>query len=185
MWLRTRRGPELSYSLGTLSTLSDPDITAGLAFSEQGRLEAFVSWLPVPARNGWTLDLMRRRPDAAYGVMEALIVRSIGAAEGQGMVEVSLGVAPYIISTGDTSGAADRALRAMFWGLDRFQRSRSLHRFKAKFSPVWEERYMAVPGHAALPEVLIALVRAHLPAGSQTVADQAHPRAGSVRAVPA
>ena len=126
MWLQTRRGPELSYSLGTLSTLSDPDITVGLARASDGRLEAFVSWLPMPARKGWTLDLMRRRPDSVYGAM-------------------------------------DRMLRTMFWGLDRFQRGRTLHHFKAKFSPCWEDRFLAVPGPSTLPEVLIALVRAHLP----------------------
>jgi phosphatidylglycerol lysyltransferase len=161
-WLQTRRGPELSYSLGTLSTLSDPDITIGLAFAGGGRLDAFVSWLPVPARSGWTLDLMRRRPDSAYGAMEALIVRSIEAAARQGIDEVSLGVAPYVIATGEASGAADRALRTMYWGLDRFQRSRSLRHFKAKFSPRWEDRCLAVPDAATVPEVLIALVRAHV-----------------------
>jgi hypothetical protein len=51
----------------------------------------------------------------------------------------------------------------MYWGLDRFQRSRSLHQFKAKFSRRWLDRYLAVPGASMLSEVLIALVRAHLP----------------------
>lgn len=162
-WLQTRRGPELSYSLGTVSTLGDPDITVGLAFAAGGRLDAFVSWLPVPARKAWTLDLMRRRPDSAYGVMEALIVQSIQRAAGEGIEEVSLGVAPRVITATDAPAATDRALRAMFWGLDRFQRSRSLHHFKAKFTPCWEDRYLAVPGPSTLPEVLIALVRAHLP----------------------
>src|SRR5207245_1151378 len=86
-WLQSRRGPELTYSLGTLS---DPDIVVGLALGPDGRLEAFVSWLPVPARKGWTLDLMRRRPDGVYGAMEALIVRSISEAAGRGVLEVSL-----------------------------------------------------------------------------------------------
>jgi lysylphosphatidylglycerol synthetase-like protein (DUF2156 family) len=162
-WLQSRRGPELSYSLGTLSTLSDPDITVGLAFASGGRLEAFVSWLPVPARKGWTLDLMRRRPDSIYGAIEALIVKSIEEAARSEIEEVSLGVAPRVIAAGDESGAVDRALRTMYWGLDRFQRSRTLHRFKAKFCPIWEDRYLAVPGASTLPEVLIALVLAHLP----------------------
>jgi phosphatidylglycerol lysyltransferase len=162
-WLQSHRGPELSYSLGTLSTLTDPDITVGLAFAANGRLEAFVSWLPVPARQGWTLDLMRRRPDSTYGAMEALIVRSISEAAGRGIVEVSLGVAPRVITEGGGAGAADRAVRTMYWGLDRFQRSRSLHRFKAKFCPSWEDRYLAVPSASTLPEVLYALVLAHLP----------------------
>jgi phosphatidylglycerol lysyltransferase len=162
-WLQSRRGPELSYSLGTLSTLSDPDITVGLAFAPGGRLEAFVSWLPVPARKGWTLDLMRRRPDSIYGAIEALIVKSIEEAARNEIEEVSLGVAPRVIAAGDESGAVDRALRTMYWGLDRFQRSRTLHRFKAKFRPSWEDRYLAVPGASTLPEVLIALGLAHLP----------------------
>jgi lysylphosphatidylglycerol synthetase-like protein (DUF2156 family) len=162
-WLQSRHGPELSYSLGTLSTLSDPDITVGLAFAAGGRLEAFVSWLPVPARKGWTLDLMRRRPDSIYGAIEALIVKSIEEAAGHGIEEVSLGVAPRVIAAREATGAVDRALRTMYWGLDRFQRSRTLFRFKAKFCPSWEDRYLAVPGASTLPEVLIALVLAHLP----------------------
>jgi phosphatidylglycerol lysyltransferase len=162
-WLQSRHGPELSYSLGTLSTLTDPDITVGLAFAAGGRLEAFVSWLPVPARKGWTLDLMRRLPNSVYGAVEALIVKSIEEAARRGIEEVSLGVSPRVIAAGDASGAVDRALRTMYWGLDRFQRSRTLVHFKAKFCPSWEDRYLAVPGASTLPEVLLALVLAHLP----------------------
>jgi phosphatidylglycerol lysyltransferase len=163
IWLQSHKSPELGYSLGTLATLSDPDIVAGLALATDGRLEAFVSWLPVPARKGWTLDLMRRRPDASYGVMEALISRSIEEAGRRGVVEVSLGVAPRIIASGEERGMLDHAMRAMYWGLDRFQRSGTLHRFKTKFGPCWEDRYLAIPGPPALPGVMGALVRAHMP----------------------
>src|SRR2546427_10901148 len=89
---------------------------------------------------------MRRRPDSVYGVMESLIAHSIEEAARRGIVEVSLGVAPRVIARGDTSGAMDRALRTMFWGLDRFQRSRTLSHFKAKFSPCWEDRSLAMRG---------------------------------------
>src|SRR5258708_10405272 len=131
-WLQSRRGREFSYSLGTLSTLTDSDITVGLAFAAGGRLEAFVSWLPVPARKGWTLDLMRRLPNSVYGVIEALIVKSIEEAARNGIEEVSLGVSPRVIAAGDASGAVDRALRTMYWGLDRFQPSRTLAQFNAQ-----------------------------------------------------
>jgi phosphatidylglycerol lysyltransferase len=161
-WLRTRRSPELSYSLGTLSSLADPDVVVGLAFAPDGRLEAFVSWLPVPMRRAWTLDLMRRRPDSTYGVIEALIVRSIEEGRSHGLAEVSLGMTPRIIAS-DVPRGLEGALRAMFWGLDRFQRRRMLHRYKDKFGPRWEERYLVVPSMSCLPEVMVALVRAHLP----------------------
>jgi phosphatidylglycerol lysyltransferase len=168
-WLDTRRSPELGFSLGTLATVMDPEITAGLAIAPSGRLEAFVTWLPVPLRKAWTLDLMRRRPDSVHGVMETLIVRSIEEATRRGLAEVSLGVAPRPIDSTEGERAIGRAERAMYWGLDRFQRSRTLQQFKAKFGPRWEDRFMAVPGPAVLPEVLVALVRAHLPGMAGTV----------------
>lgn len=113
---------------------------------------------------------MRRRPDSTYGVMEALIVSSIEDARRRGVAEMSLGVTPRTIATREVSGGMDRAVRAMYWGLDRFQRSSSLRRFKAKFSPTWEDRYLAVPGSSVLPEVIVALIRAHLPPPSAATA---------------
>ena len=162
-WLESHRAPELGYSLGTLASLADPDIVVGLAFDREGRMEAFVSWLPVPARHAWTLDLMRRRPDATYGVMEALIVKSIESAAARGVTDVSLGMTPKVIDSSNGSRGLEGAWRAMYWSLDRFQRSRTLHRFKEKFGPKWEDRYLVVPSPATLPEVMLALVRAHLP----------------------
>jgi len=158
-WLRGGRGPELGFSLGGLSTLHDPHITVGLAFDAEGDLQAFVSWLPVPARNGWTLDLMRRRPDGVSGVMEALIARSAAEAAGRGIEELSLGLAPLTVG----ADGEHRTLRDLYRRLARFRRSRSLRRFKEQFDPVWEDRYLAVSSTASVPQALIALLRAHLP----------------------
>jgi lysylphosphatidylglycerol synthetase-like protein (DUF2156 family) len=95
-----------------------------------------------------------------------------------------------VIAAADAPTAFDRALRTMYWGLDRFQRSRTLYQFKAKFSPCWEDRYLAVPGVSTLPEVLIALVRAHVPPLSGAAlwvrsAVSSVLRAGSARPSPA
>ena len=169
-WLQSRQSPELSYSLGTLATLTDPDIVVGLAFAADGRLEAFVSWLPVPMRRAWTLDLMRRRPDSTYGVVEALIVRSIDEARSRGIAEVSLGMTPRIIGERETPRHLEGAMRAMYWSLDRFQRSGTLHRFKEKFDPCWEDRYLVLPSTSTLPEVIVALARAHIPPLPATLA---------------
>jgi phosphatidylglycerol lysyltransferase len=161
-WLRSGKGPEMRFSLGTLDTLQDPATTAGLAFAAGGELLGFVTWLPVPAREGWTLDLMRRRPDAPNGLVEALVVHSLEEAARAGRAEVSLGVAPLSLS-GFPSSTSGSLLRHVYGRLDRFRSGRSLTRFKAKFAPDWEARYLAVPETVVLPEVLAALLAAHLP----------------------
>lgn len=161
-WLRNGKGPEMRFSLGTLDTIRDPATTAGLAFAAGGELLGFVTWLPVPARRGWTLDLMRRRPDAPNGLMEALIFHSLEEAARQDRAEVSLGVAPLSLS-GFPSSVSAGLLRHVYGRLDRFRSGRTLSRFKAKFAPQWEPRYLAVPDTVVLPEVLAALLAAHLP----------------------
>jgi phosphatidylglycerol lysyltransferase len=95
--------------------------------------------------------------------METLITRSIEEAARRGLAEVSLGLAPLAITSGESDRVTDRALRQAYEHLDRFRRSRSLRQFKNKFAPRWEERYLVVPSAATLPQVLVALLRAHLP----------------------
>jgi phosphatidylglycerol lysyltransferase len=95
--------------------------------------------------------------------MEALIARSVDEAKARGIEALSLGVAPRVITARDTPSATGQAWRAVYWGLDRFQRSRTLRRFKEKFGPTWEPRYLVVPSASALPEVMVALARAHVP----------------------
>src|SRR5437879_4342912 len=88
----------------------------------------------------------------------------------RGIAEMSLGMTPRIIGAQETPGRLETAMRAMYWSLDRFQRSRTLHQFKEKFDPSWEDRYLVVPSTSTLPEVIVALARAHVPPLPATLA---------------
>ena len=90
-------------------------------------------------------------------------MRSVDEARSHGVSELSLGMTPRIIPSHDTPRGVEAALRAMYWGLDRFQRSGTLHKFKEKFGPRWEDRFLVVPSTASLPEVMVALAAAHVP----------------------
>jgi phosphatidylglycerol lysyltransferase len=103
-------------------------------------------------------------------VVEALIVLSVEEARNRGIAEISLGMTPRIIGAHETPGRLESAMRAMYWSLDRFQRSRTLHQFKDKFDPSWQDRYLVVPSTSTLPEVIVALARAHVPPLPATLA---------------
>nr|WP_041392135.1 phosphatidylglycerol lysyltransferase domain-containing protein [Pleurocapsa sp. PCC 7327] len=47
----------------------------------------------------------------------------------------------------------------MYKHLNRFYNFQGVHAFKEKFQPYWEPRYLVYPGTAALPEIVVALVR--------------------------
>ena len=48
----------------------------------------------------------------------------------------------------------------MYEHLNQFYNFQGLHTFKEKFHPRWQPRYLISPGNAALPEVVVALIRA-------------------------
>ena len=83
-WLRAKGLPELGFTLGTVADVDDPHTAIAVAVDSDGRVLAFIDWLPMFAVRGWALDLMRRAPDAPPGMMEFLIGSSLRALQGSG-----------------------------------------------------------------------------------------------------
>jgi phosphatidylglycerol lysyltransferase len=169
-WLRGRAGPEKGFCMGrfNLSTLRENWLAVAWN-PEVGRVEAFVTWVPVWARRGWALDLMRRRRDAVPGVMEFLVARCVEEARTRGDRVLSLSLSALARSEEGAAGKADaevdRTRAFLAEHLSRFYDFKNLFRWKAKFQPEWEPRYLVYPGPLALPRVVLSLVRAQSPGG--------------------
>ena len=116
----------------------------------------------VAFANVWTgngrelsIDLMRYRHDAPPGVMEYLCVSLLLWGAERGFERMSLGMAPL-------SGLEVRAMSPLWnrvGGLlyrhgENFYNFQGLRRYKEKFDPVWEPRYLATPAGLALPRIL-------------------------------
>jgi lysylphosphatidylglycerol synthetase-like protein (DUF2156 family) len=136
------------------------------------RVEAFVTWEPIWARHGWSLDLMRRRNDSVPGAMELLIARSVEAARERGYALLSLALSA-LVSVGAEGQqeprtgamAEDRARVFLRRHLSRFYDFEGLFRWKSKFAPSFEDRFLVIPSTFVLPQVAFALVRAQTPSG--------------------
>jgi phosphatidylglycerol lysyltransferase len=141
------------------------------------RIEAFVTWVPIPARRGWALDLTRRRRDSPLGTMELLVVRSVEAARerGDSLVSLSLSALAKVDETEGVPAPApkteaggdelDRARAFLMQHLARFYDFKGLFQWKKKFDPVFEDRFLVYPAPMALPLVALALARAQSSGG--------------------
>ncbi len=145
-WLAQHKGAEKRFSLGRFNEayLARQPIAV---MRSAGRIEAFVNLWPGGPGGDIAVDLMRSRPDAPKGVMDALFVELLLWAKAEGYARCDLGMAPL-------AGLEDRRLApwlsrvggfiyrhgGSFYGFE------GLRTFKDKFHPVWEPRYLAAPG---------------------------------------
>lgn len=156
--------PAMEFTLGRTTDVDDPEAYVAAAVDAGGRVQAFIDWLPVPARQGWVIDLMRRRDDAMNGVMEYLIGMSLLAFQERGYRQASLATAPLadLDRDGDAS-PLQRLLDLIYHRFDAFYNFQSLFEFKARFQPRWEPVFLAFRGEEQLIRASRAVASAHLP----------------------
>lgn len=153
-WLHDKNVREKRFSLGAF----EPHylMRTPMALVWQGeRLLAFANLFLNETKQEASVDLMRHLPDGPAGIMDYLFVELMQWARGEGYQWFNLGMAPL-------AGLRNRRLAplwnrfgAMVFGRgERFYNFRGLQRYKDKFGPQWEPRYMAVPGGIALPMIL-------------------------------
>ena len=98
---------------------------------------------------------MRYADDAPKDVMDFLFVELLHWGREQGYVAFEFGMAPL-------AGLDDRPLapimsrvgRLMFERGEEIYNFRGVHRFKDKYDPVWQPRYIAAPNKWAIPMLL-------------------------------
>ena len=174
-WTTGRRLPEPGFTLGGLDEAADPEVVVSVAIDPAGVVHGVTSWLPSHRPSdgtveGWTLDVMRRREgrEAFRPVMELLIATSLLRFRDQGCAWASLSASP-LAATGPAADASGRSaglelmVQRVATRLEPFYGFRSLHAFKAKFSPRFEPLYLVYPDDVALPRITVALARAYLP----------------------
>ncbi|MEW5976874.1 MAG: phosphatidylglycerol lysyltransferase domain-containing protein [Acidobacteriota bacterium] len=166
-WLAEKRLGELGFSLGRFSLESFEGIPVFLAIQD-GRVEAFCSWLPYRDGQAVVLDLMRKRRRAAAGTMDLLLAHSLLQLQSAGLLEASLANAP-LANVAEPHGPLERGVALLFEKMNSFYGYKNLFQFKKKFAPKWQGRYLIYPGNADLPRIAYALAAVHGSAGLLTL----------------
>lgn len=164
-WLARKKGGEMAFDMGAFSEDEIVERGAVLAVRENGRVEAFATWLPYAGGKGRCVDLMRSRPEIP-SVMDFVIVESLLGFQADGLEEASLANAP-LANTDPAAGDSrhDRAVRYVYENFNRLYGYKSLFHFKKKYEPRWTGRYLAYRRPADLPLVACAMVAVHSPDG--------------------
>jgi phosphatidylglycerol lysyltransferase len=153
-WLRDKNVREKRFSLGAF----DPSylVRTPMAVVWQGdQAVAFANLFVNDTHAEASVDLMRHLPDSPNGIMDYLFVELMLWSREQGYAWFNLGMAPLAGLQNRGQAPLWNRFGAMVFGRgERFYNFRGLQRYKDKFDPEWEPRYMAVPRGIALPMIL-------------------------------
>jgi phosphatidylglycerol lysyltransferase len=98
---------------------------------------------------------MRFRDGRLRDVMDYLFVQLLLWSKSQGYARFDLGMAPLSgLQHRQLAPLWTRAGALLFAHGEKFYNFEGLRRYKDKFKPVWEPRYLAAPGGLALAQVL-------------------------------
>lgn len=158
-WLADKGGREKHFSVGDF----DPAYLARFDLAvvrDAVRIVAFANIWVGGDGSEVSVDLMRHRPDAAYGAMDLLFVRLLDWGRAQGHDRFNLGLAPLAGIPGNRLAPLWAKLaRTVFENGEGLYGFAGLRAFKAKFAPQWTARYIATPGGIGMVRTLVALLR--------------------------
>jgi len=151
---------EKGYSLGWFEAGYMQTAPVALLKNTDDDIIAFASLAPGYDDATLSVDLMRYLKATPNGTMDQLFICLLEWAKSQGYTRFNLGMAP-LSSVGQSQKAIkeEKLARILFQYGGSWYGFVGLRRYKQKFSPDWEPRYLAYPSSVSLPLLLVELVR--------------------------
>lgn len=153
-WLALHVGGEKSFSLGGFVPRYVAEFPVAVVRSE-GVIVAFATLWPTASRRALSMDLMRYNEAAPRNVMDFLFVELFEWGRLQGYQAFDFGAAPL-------AGLEDRPLapvlsrvgRLLFERGEEIYNFRGVRRYKDKYDPLWQPRYIAAPHGWQIPMLM-------------------------------
>jgi phosphatidylglycerol lysyltransferase len=154
-WLNDKAVGEKSFSVGSFEESYVCNFPVALVSCANEPVAFATLWISGD-RQEIAVDLMRFGPDAPRGAMDFLFVELMLWGRAQGHQWLNLGMAPLAgLERHPLAPAWHRVGNLVFRYGEYFYNFEGLRRYKAKFNPQWESKYLASPGGLALPRVLL------------------------------
>ncbi len=176
-----------SMMLGRLFNPKDKGLLLTVVHSPDATPVAVCQFVPSPAINGYSLDLMRRDPgDHPNGLIDFALCSTIEHLRSQGGRGLSLNFSAFrsILESEPGEGTITRVERWALRRLSGILPIESLWAFNAKYHPSWLPRYLVYPAAESFVPVAAAVLRAEslteLPVLGRFLANDPSNRPGTV-----
>lgn len=153
-WLSHHAGGEKSFSMGGFDPRYVAEFPVAIVRSE-GKIVAFATLWTTASKTSFSMDLMRYSDEAPKNVMDYLFVELLQWGKDEGYQAFEFGMAPL-------AGLEDRPLAPIMSRVGRllYERGEEIYnfqgvrRYKDKYDPVWQPRYIAAPHKWTIPFLL-------------------------------
>ncbi len=150
-WLAQHAGGEKGFSMGGFWPGYVAEFPVALV-RQGGRPVAFATLWTTAVRSAFSMDLMRYSDAAPKNIMDYLFVELIAWGQAQGYEAFEFGMAPL-------AGLEDRPLAPIMSRVGNllFERGEEIYnfqgvrRYKDKYDPLWQPRYIAGPHKWVIP----------------------------------
>ncbi|USQ97728.1 phosphatidylglycerol lysyltransferase domain-containing protein [Caulobacter sp. RL271] len=154
-WLSHHAGGEKSFSMGGFDPRYVAEFPVAVVRGEEGKIVAFATLWLTACKTSFSMDLMRYSDEAPKNVMDYLFVELLQWGKDEGYQAFEFGMAPL-------AGLEDRPLAPIMSRVGRllYERGEEIYnfqgvrRYKDKYDPVWQPRYIAAPHKWAIPFLL-------------------------------
>ncbi|MGA2950652.1 MAG: bifunctional lysylphosphatidylglycerol flippase/synthetase MprF [Caulobacteraceae bacterium] len=153
-WLSHHAGGEKTFSLGGFEPQYVAEFPLAIVRAED-RIVAFATLWTTASGGTFSMDLMRYSEEAPKNVMDFLFVELMRWGQEQGYEAFEFGMAPLAgLEERRLAPIMSRVGRLLFERGEEIYNFRGVRRFKDKYDPVWQPRYIAAPHKWAIPILL-------------------------------
>ena len=165
-WLEGKKSSLLRFTLGSVGLDNPMGKRYFYAKNAEGKIVAFVVYIPFMGTDGYMADVTRHGKDAPGGVMEYINYQAFAKFRDEGIRYGSLGVAPLAGLDEKSSNPVERLLCFVNDHLNGCYGFRDLYTAKKNYSPnEWLPSYYVYRPAVPTPEMFYAVVRIQNPQG--------------------
>ena len=162
-WLARPGRAERAFMLGSFGPEYMQLSRLAVVRDEANQIRGFMNLVPTFEPKTANYDLLRCDNGAPGNCNDFLLLELTDLLYAEGIQTLNLGLCPLkgLDESAELTGLIDTALRFVYANGDRFYSFTGLQRFKSKYRPTWDDRFVAYGGNpTSFARVMTALARA-------------------------